>query len=158
MDCVICADLERDLDLRRAEYIEALSAPHYRVSSVLAAQQEHRYGACQEHSGRAPVGMCRCRHWTCCQSPKGYEVGCRHRNIWAAVSAPLPVHKGSFGVPFGVLPPISDDRIGLRSNCRFHWCGCKRRFVLSPYRLVHQRGGGTSGGHTGRRMLGDHCT
>lgn len=39
MDCVICADLERDFDLRRAEYIEALSAPHYRVSSVLATSK-----------------------------------------------------------------------------------------------------------------------
>jgi hypothetical protein len=39
MDCVICADLERDFDLRRAEYIEALSAAHYRVSSTLAASK-----------------------------------------------------------------------------------------------------------------------
>ncbi len=39
MDCVICADLERDFDLRRAEYIEALSAEHYRVSPALAASK-----------------------------------------------------------------------------------------------------------------------
>jgi len=39
MDCVICADLERDFDVRRAAYIEALSAPHYRVSSVLATSK-----------------------------------------------------------------------------------------------------------------------
>jgi hypothetical protein len=39
MGCVTCADLERDFDLRRVGYIEALSAPHYRVNSVLATSK-----------------------------------------------------------------------------------------------------------------------
>jgi len=69
------------------------------------------------------------------------------------VSTLLPVQKGRFGAPLGVLSPISDDCVGFRCDCRVHWCGCERRFLLSPHRLVHQRGGGTSGGHTGRRLL-----
>jgi hypothetical protein len=39
MDCVICKNLERDFERRRAEYIAALSAAYYRVSSVVAASK-----------------------------------------------------------------------------------------------------------------------
>ena len=39
MDCLICKDLERALELRRSKYFEARSAPYYRVSTELAAQK-----------------------------------------------------------------------------------------------------------------------
>ena len=39
MACATCADLERDFEFRRAEYIEALSEAYYRVSSELAASK-----------------------------------------------------------------------------------------------------------------------
>jgi hypothetical protein len=37
MDCLICRGLERALESRRCKYIEARSAPYYRVSTELAA-------------------------------------------------------------------------------------------------------------------------
>jgi hypothetical protein len=39
MACVTCADLERDFEFRRTDYIEALSEAYYRVSSELAARK-----------------------------------------------------------------------------------------------------------------------
>jgi hypothetical protein len=39
MACVTCANLERDFEFRRADYIEALSEAYYRVSSSLAASK-----------------------------------------------------------------------------------------------------------------------
>jgi hypothetical protein len=37
MDCLICKDLERALEFKNGEYIEARSAAYYRVSTELAA-------------------------------------------------------------------------------------------------------------------------
>jgi hypothetical protein len=37
MDCLICEDLERALESRLSQYIEARSATYYRVSTELAA-------------------------------------------------------------------------------------------------------------------------
>ena len=37
MDCLMCKDLERAFESRRSQYIEARSAPYYRVSTELAA-------------------------------------------------------------------------------------------------------------------------
>jgi hypothetical protein len=37
MDCSICKELERILEFRRGEYIEARSDAYYRVSTELAA-------------------------------------------------------------------------------------------------------------------------
>ncbi len=37
MDCLVCKDLERTLESRRSQYIEARSAAYYQVSTELAA-------------------------------------------------------------------------------------------------------------------------
>lgn len=37
MNCLICKDLERTLESRRSQYLEARSAAFYRVSTELAA-------------------------------------------------------------------------------------------------------------------------
>ena len=37
MNCLICKDLERTLEFRRSQYIEARSAAYYRVTTELAA-------------------------------------------------------------------------------------------------------------------------
>jgi hypothetical protein len=37
VDCLMCKDLERALEYRRSQYIEARSAAYYRVSTELAA-------------------------------------------------------------------------------------------------------------------------
>jgi hypothetical protein len=37
MDCLVCKNLKRALELRRSEYLEARSAAYYRVSTELAA-------------------------------------------------------------------------------------------------------------------------
>jgi hypothetical protein len=39
MNCAICRDLERALDFRLSQYIEARSASFYRVSGELAAKR-----------------------------------------------------------------------------------------------------------------------
>jgi hypothetical protein len=37
MNCSICKDLKQTLEFRRSQYIEALSAAYYRVTTELAA-------------------------------------------------------------------------------------------------------------------------
>jgi hypothetical protein len=39
MDCSICKDLERALETRHSQYIEARSAAYYRVSTEVAAKR-----------------------------------------------------------------------------------------------------------------------
>ena len=39
MDCITCKDLERALESRHSEYIDARSAAYYRVSTELAASK-----------------------------------------------------------------------------------------------------------------------
>jgi hypothetical protein len=53
MDCTICKDLERALESRRSEYMEARSAAYYQVSTELAAlknvDMERAKGDLEEH-------------------------------------------------------------------------------------------------------------
>jgi hypothetical protein len=53
MDCSICKDLEKALESRRSEYLEACSAAYYRVSTELAAHKnvdmERAKGDLEEH-------------------------------------------------------------------------------------------------------------
>ena len=66
MACVICKDLERVLELRRTNYLEALSCAYYRVSTQVAAHknvdmeraknglEEHRAVCLDAATGSAP--------------------------------------------------------------------------------------------------------
>ena len=53
MDCVTCESLERAFESRRSNYIEAVSAPYYLVSSELAASKnvamEQAKGSLEDH-------------------------------------------------------------------------------------------------------------
>jgi hypothetical protein len=69
MDCLICKDLERTLEYRRSQYVEARSAAYYRVSTELAAYknvdleraksdfEEHQMVCVFAASGRAASGL-----------------------------------------------------------------------------------------------------
>jgi hypothetical protein len=53
MACLVCKDLERSFEVRRSDYIKALSGAYYRVSTQLAAHKnvdmERAKSALQQH-------------------------------------------------------------------------------------------------------------
>ena len=88
MACVICADLERALELRRSKYMVALSSAYYRVSTQVVAHKnvdmERAKNDLEEHR----VVCVAAGRWICSSSRERYakfpqaggEAGGCHEN------------------------------------------------------------------------------